>query len=120
MNAIITVEERVLDFSSPSFPWKAMLLVLVQESHFDLKGMGTPGFDWGLYSFYDNEDSHALFDCKVLQAQVHTLAEHGIISVEREMAANLCPLTIQSETSCNAISVRSRKDWDKYLLKRLG
>ena len=25
VNAIITVEERVLDFSSPSFPWKAML-----------------------------------------------------------------------------------------------
>ena len=25
VNAIITVEERVPDFSSPSFPWKAML-----------------------------------------------------------------------------------------------
>ena len=49
VNAIITVEERVLDFSSPSFPWKAMLRALVQESHLDLKGMGTLGFDWGIY-----------------------------------------------------------------------
>ena len=45
VNAIIIVEERVLDFSSSSFPWKAMLRALVQESHFNLKGIGTPGFD---------------------------------------------------------------------------
>ena len=45
-----------------------MLRTLVQESHLDLKGMGPPGFDWGIRSFYDNEDSYALFDCKVLQA----------------------------------------------------
>ncbi|KAL0009860.1 hypothetical protein SO802_004968 [Lithocarpus litseifolius] len=65
VNAIITVKERVSDVSSPSFPWKAMLLALVQESHLDLKGMGNLGFDWGIF-FCDNEDSHALFDCKVL------------------------------------------------------
>ena len=45
-----------------------MLLALVQESHLDLKGMGTLGFDWGIYTFCDSEDSHALFDCKVLRA----------------------------------------------------
>ena len=66
VNAIIKVEERVPDFSSTSFPWKAMLRALVQESHHDLKGIGTMGFDWGIYSFCDSEDSHALFDCKVL------------------------------------------------------
>ena len=36
------------------------------------------------------------------------------------MAASLCPLTIQLEASYNAISVRSRKDWDEYLQKCLG
>ena len=66
VNAIITVEERVSDFSSPSFPWKAMLQALVQQSHLDHKGIGIPGFDWGICSFYDIEDTHAMFDCKVL------------------------------------------------------
>ena len=66
VSAIITVEERVLDFSSPSFPWKAMLRALVQESHLDLMGIGTLGFDWKGCSFCDSEDRHALFDCKVL------------------------------------------------------
>ncbi|KAK9997865.1 hypothetical protein SO802_017468 [Lithocarpus litseifolius] len=37
VNAIITVEERVLDFSSSSFPWKAMLRALVQENHLNLR-----------------------------------------------------------------------------------
>ena len=36
------------------------------------------------------------------------------------MAANLCPLTTHLGASCNAISVGSRKDWDKYLQKCLG
>ena len=36
------------------------------------------------------------------------------------MAASLCPLATQSRANCNAISVRSKKEWDKYLLKRLG
>ena len=36
------------------------------------------------------------------------------------MAASLCPPAAQSGTSCNAISVGSRKDWDEYLLKHLG
>ena len=99
MNAIITMEERVSDFSSLSFPWKAMLRALVQESHLDLKGMGTLGFDWGICSFCDNGDMHAQFDCRVLRAQVQSLANHGIIWIEREivrrddcMAASLCPL----------------------------
>ena len=104
-----------------------MLRALVQESHLDLKGIGNPGFDWGICSFYDSEDSHALFDCKVLRARVQSLAERSIIWVEREivrrsdyMIANLCPLATQLGASYNAISVGSKKEWDKYLLKRLG
>ena len=99
MNAIIIVEERVPDFSSPLFPWKAMLLAMVQESHIDLKGMGILGFDWGICLFCDSEDSHALLDCKVVQAKVQSLVERGIVWIEREivrrgdcMAASLCPL----------------------------
>ena len=65
MKAIIIVEERVPDFSSPSFSWKAMLQALAQESHLDLKGMGIPRFDWEIYSFCDSEDSHVLFDYKM-------------------------------------------------------
>ena len=45
VNSIIIVEERISDFSSSSFPWKAMLRALVQESHLDLKGIGILGFD---------------------------------------------------------------------------
>ena len=58
---------------------------------------------------------------------MQSLAERGIIWIEREivqrgdcMAASLCPPIAQSRTSCNAISVGSRKDWNKYLLKHLG
>ena len=36
------------------------------------------------------------------------------------MAASLCSLATQLGTSCNAISVGSRKDWDEYLQKCLG
>ena len=36
------------------------------------------------------------------------------------MAASLCPPITQLESSCNAILVGSRKDWDEYLPKRLG
>jgi len=36
------------------------------------------------------------------------------------MAASLCPSVAQLGTSCNAISIGSRKDWDEYLQKRLG
>ena len=117
VNAIIMVKERVPNFTSLPFPWKVMPRALVQESRIDLKGIGTPRFDWGICSFCDNEDRHALFDCKVLRAQVQSLTEHGIISMEREivrrsdcMAANLCPPITQLKTSCNAISVGSRKD----------
>ena len=63
----------------------------------------------------------------MLRAQVQSLANHGIIWIEREivrrddcMAASLCSLATQLGTSCNAISVGSRKDWDEYLQKCLG
>ena len=36
------------------------------------------------------------------------------------MVASLCPSAAQSGTSCNAISIGLRKDWDKYLQKCLG
>ena len=110
--------------SRTSFPWKAMLRALVQESHVDLKGTSTSGFNWGICLFYDSEDSHALFDYR---AQLQSLTERGIIWIEREvmqrgdcMVASLCPPIIQSEDSYNAILVGSRKDWDMYLLKCLG
>ena len=84
--------------------------------------MGTPRFDWGICSFCDNGDRYALFDCRVLRAQVQSLANYGIIWIEREivqkddcMAASLCPLDTQSGTSCNVLSVGLRKDWDEYL-----
>ena len=35
------------------------------------------------------------------------------------MATNLCPPTVQSEASCNAILVESMKDWDEYQWKCL-
>ena len=35
------------------------------------------------------------------------------------MAANLCPPNTQAGTSHSAISIGSRKDWDKYLQERL-
>ena len=106
VNAIITVGERVLDFCSPSFPWKSMLQTLVQKRHLDLKGMGTLGFDWGICLFYKSEDSYALFDCKVLRAQVQSLAERGIIWVESEIARRGDNMV----ASCNAILVGPMKD----------
>ena len=36
------------------------------------------------------------------------------------MATSLCPPTVQSEVSCNGVSVGSRKYWDEYLLKCLS
>ncbi|KAK9997910.1 hypothetical protein SO802_017513 [Lithocarpus litseifolius] len=81
VNAIIVVEERVLDFSSPTFPWKAMLRALVRDSHLDLKGMGTPGFDWGICSFCDHKDSYALFDFQV------TLTPPSSVDVEEIIEA---------------------------------
>ena len=36
------------------------------------------------------------------------------------MVANLCPPIAQLGIDGNAISVGSRKDWDEYVLKRLG
>lgn len=39
VNVISIVEEKVLDFSSPSFPWKAMLRALAQESHIALENI---------------------------------------------------------------------------------
>ena len=46
VNVISIVEERIPDFSSSSFPWKAMLWALAQESHIILENIGAPGFDW--------------------------------------------------------------------------
>ena len=104
VNTISIVEERIPDFSSPSFPWKAMLWALAQESHIVLENIKTPGFDWESYSFYDSEDRHTLFDCGVLRAQVQSLANHGIIWIEREfvrmsdyMVASLCPQVPKQE-----------------------
>ena len=79
INAISIVEERILDFSSLSFPWKAMLWALAQESHIVLENIRALSFNWGAYSFCDNGDRHALFNCRVLQAQVQSLADRGII-----------------------------------------
>ena len=39
------VEERIIDFSSPLFPWKAMLQTLAQESHIVLVNIEALGFD---------------------------------------------------------------------------
>jgi len=46
VNAISTVEEWISDFSSPPFPWKAMLQALAQECHIVLENIGAPSFDW--------------------------------------------------------------------------
>ena len=45
VNAISILEERIPDFTSPSFPWKAMLWALAQESHVVLENIGALGFD---------------------------------------------------------------------------
>ena len=68
MNAISIVEEGILDFSSLSFHWKAMLWALAQESHIVLENIGALGFDWEVYLFYYSGDKHTLFDCRVLRA----------------------------------------------------
>lgn len=61
VNAISTV-----DFLSPSFPWKAMLWALAQQSHIVLKNMRALGFD--LEDSCNCRDRHALFDYGVLRA----------------------------------------------------
>ena len=75
-----------------------MLQALARESHIVLKNIGAPGFDWEVCSFCDSGDKNTLIDYRVLRAQVQSLADHGIIWIEREvvwksdyMAANLCP-----------------------------
>ena len=45
MNTISIVEERIPNFSSPSFPWKAMLRALAQESQLVLENIRAPGFN---------------------------------------------------------------------------
>ena len=65
VNAISIMEDRIPDFSSPSFPWKAMLRASAQESHIVLKHIETPSFDWGVFSFCESGDQHALCDCRV-------------------------------------------------------
>ena len=49
VNAISIVEERIPNFSSISFLWKAMLWALAQESHIILENIGALGFDWEVY-----------------------------------------------------------------------
>ena len=44
VNVISIVEERILDFSSISFPWTAMLWAL-EESHIVLENIVALGFD---------------------------------------------------------------------------
>ena len=44
VNVISIVEERIPDFSSISFPWKAMLWAL-EESHIVLENIVALGFD---------------------------------------------------------------------------
>ena len=56
-----------------------MLQALASESHILLENIGALGFDWEICSFYDNGDRPALFDCRMLMAQVRILANHGII-----------------------------------------
>ena len=92
------MEERILDFSSPSFPLKAMLWALARESHIVLDNIRALGFDWEVCSFYHSKDQHALFGCRVLQAEIQSLADYGIIWIEKEvvwrsdyMVASLCP-----------------------------
>ena len=114
VNAISTVEERIPNFS---FPWKATLQALAYKSHIVLENIRAPRFDWEVYLFCDNGDQHALFDCRVLKAQVQSLANHGIIWIEKEvvqrndcMVVILCPLSTLAGTSHNAMSIASRKD----------
>ena len=45
VNVISIVEERILDFSSISFPWTAMLWALAKESHIVLENIVALGFD---------------------------------------------------------------------------
>ena len=45
VNVISIVEERIPDFSSISFPWKAMLWALAKESHIVLENIVALGFD---------------------------------------------------------------------------
>ena len=47
-----------------------MLQALAQESHIVPEKIEASSFDWGVYSFCDSGDQHALFNCRVLQAQV--------------------------------------------------
>ena len=122
MNAISTMEDKILDFSSHPFPWKAMLRALAKERLIALENIGAPGFDWEVCSVCNSGNRHALFDCKMLRAQVQSLADCGIIWIERKvmhrgdcMATSLCPPRLQEGTSHSAMSVGSRKDWDEYL-----
>ena len=45
VNAIFLMKERILDFSSPSFPLKVVLWALAQESHIVLENVRALRFD---------------------------------------------------------------------------
>lgn len=93
VNAISIVKEMIPDFSSLLFLWKAMLQALAQESHIVFENIGALGFDWEICSFYDSDDKHTLFNHRVLQAQVQSLANYGIIWIEREVVrVRMCAL----------------------------
>ena len=122
VNAIFIMKERILDFSSPSFPLKAVLWALAQESHIVLENVRALRFDQEICTFCHSGDRHTLFNCRVLMEQVQSLANHGIIWIERKviqkndcMAASLYPTSAQVGTSHIAMTIGSRKDKDEYL-----
>ncbi|KAL0011336.1 hypothetical protein SO802_006444 [Lithocarpus litseifolius] len=100
VNVISRVEERILDFSSPSLPWKATLRTLAQESHITLEDIGASGFDWEINSFCDSGDRHPN---SIIECFEHTLSSPSA----------------QAGTSHNAMLVGSREDWDEYLQEHL-
>ena len=61
-----------------------MLWALALKSHIILENIKAPDFKWEVCSFYHSGDRHALFDYRVLQAQVQSLADCGIIWIERK------------------------------------
>jgi len=117
VNTISKLKEKIPNFSFPSFPWRARLRALAQESHIALENKGATRFDWENCSFCGNGDRYTLFDCRVLRAQVQSLADYGIIRIERKvvwrsdcMETSLCPPSTQAGTGHSAMSIGLRKD----------
>ena len=53
-----------------------MLRALAQESRIILENIGALGFNYKVCSFCDNGDQHALFDCRMLWAQLANGDQH--------------------------------------------